>query len=397
MMRRLVRQRWLLFAAGITLLAVASVTVASLHAHTNGCIFDDGAAYCRMAAGKLATLPFSRRVLVPTVVSWLPGASLVVRFQLVALVCASGTTIATGLLALRLLRNRAATRVAYPAALAAAGFAALSPHLFRLALTEPVLVDQAAIFLGLLWCLLVTSSEGPPRALSPLLALLLVPTREAWLLPLLLATGVMVWMRHRVLAAATLVASLAGAVFTVTRPTWSVGPWSHYSTVVQVLHDGRVVLTHPDHALWAAFFGVGFAAVLALLLLTRWHALRGPLGIVFVVAVGHLLQAPLAGTDVSRYAAAAMPFAVVLAIVATVEVGTSRAFWSLVALTAATMLLWQPFRVAALGVHAYFSMYYPGPASAVIALSGLLLIATALIWVLRSGDALPGSAAGVTP
>jgi hypothetical protein len=350
-----------------------------------------------MAMGRLATLPFSRRVLVPAVVSWLPGGwSVVVRFQLVALVAASGATVASGLLTLRLLRDRASARVAYPAALAAAALVALSPHIFRLGLTEPVLVDQPAIFLGLIWCLLVTARTRALRAVSPLLVLLLVPTREAWVLPLLLATGVMVWMRRPFLATATLGATLAAAVFTFTRPSWSVGAWSHYSSVVQVLHDGRVALTHPDHTLWAVFFGVGFAAALALLLLSR-QRLRDPLGIVFVIAVGHLLEAPLAGTDVSRYAAAALPFAIVLAIVATVEVGTSRAFWSLVALTAATVLVWQPFRVAGAGVRAYFSMYYPGGASAMIALGGVVLIATTVIWVLRSTDALPRAPAGATP
>lgn len=389
-MRGFMRNGWLLVAGAIALLAIASVTVASVRAHANGCIFDDGAAYCRMALGRLATLPFSHRVLVPAVVSWLPaGWSVAVRFQLVALVAASGTTVASGLLTLRLLRDRTAPRVAYPAALAAAALVALSPHIFRMALTEPVLVDQAAIFLGLVWCLLVTARTRALRAVSPLLVLLVVPTREAWLLPLLLATGMMVWMRRRLLATATLIATLAAAVFTFTRPSWSVGPWSRYSTVVQVLHDGRVAVTHPDNALWAVYFGVGFAAALALLLLVRWQRLRGPLGIVFVIAVGHLVQAPLAGTDVSRYAAAALPFAIVLAIIATVEVGTSPAFWSFVALAAATVVLWQPFRVAGLGVSAYYSMYYPGRASAMIALGGLILIATSLSWVLRSIDALP--------
>src|SRR5205085_4420477 len=130
LMRRLVRNPWLLYAAAIALLAVASVTVASVRRPSNGCIFDDGVAYCRMVVGKLATLPFSRRVFVPAVVSWLPGGwSIVLRFQLLALLAASGVTIGTGLLTLRLLRDRTAPRVLYPAAFAAAALVALSPHL----------------------------------------------------------------------------------------------------------------------------------------------------------------------------------------------------------------------------------------------------------------------------
>src|SRR5438067_13015201 len=113
------------------MLAVASVTAAAIRAHSNGCIFDDGAAYCRMASGKLAQLPWARRVAVPALVSWLPGGwSMAVRFQLVALVASAGATVATALLTLRLVRERATPRVAYPAAVAAGALVALSPHLF---------------------------------------------------------------------------------------------------------------------------------------------------------------------------------------------------------------------------------------------------------------------------
>src|SRR5437016_2252421 len=102
------RNGWQIFAAAIVLVAVASVTVASVRAHANGCIFNDGWSYCRMAVGKLAPLAWSRRVLVPAVVSWLPGGwSVVGRFKFVALLGASGATVATGILALRLLRPRA--------------------------------------------------------------------------------------------------------------------------------------------------------------------------------------------------------------------------------------------------------------------------------------------------
>jgi hypothetical protein len=262
-----------------------------------------------------------------------------------------------------------------------------------MALTEPVLVDQAAIFLGLVWCLLATARTPALRFLSPLVVLLLVPTREAWLFPLLFATCVFWWMRQRALAAATLAATLASAAFTLTRPE---AP-GHYSTAIQVLHDGRVTLTHPTHAMWAVLFGVGLAAGLGLVLFLRRERIRGPVGLVLAVACAHLVQAPLAGTDVSRYAAAALPFAIVLAIVAAVDVGTTRAFRALVALTAATALLWQPFRVADPGVRAYASLYYPGAASTLIALGGLAVIATALIWVTRRNGVMTDPAARPTP
>jgi hypothetical protein len=319
--------------------------------------------------------------------------SVAVRFQLVALVAAAGATIATGLLTLRLVPERAAPRIAYPAALASAALVALSPHLFRMALTDPVLVDQAAIFLGLVWCLLVTARSPSLRWLSPLAVLLLVPTREAWVLPLLVATGVLWWMRQRALAAGTLGATLASAAFTFTRPR---AP-GRYDTVIQVLHDGRVTLTHPDHALWAVFFGVGLAAGLGLVLFTRRERLRGPIGLVLGVACAHLVQAPLAGTDVSRYAAAALPFAIVLALVAAVDLGSRHAFGALVALTAATALVWQPFRIAGAGVRSYVSMYYPGGTSAIVALGELVLIVVTLIWVLRSQGTIARPTAQATP
>lgn len=392
-MRPLVRNRWLLLAIALALLAVASVTAAFIRTRSNGCLFDDGVAYCRMALGKLAYPPWSRRVLVPAVVSWLPaGWSVVLRFKLIALVASSGATIGTGLLALRLIRDRATPRVAYACAVAAAALVALAPHYFRMALTAPVYVDQVAIFLGVVWCLLVTARARSLRSVSPLVVLLLIPTREAWVLPLLLAAGVLWWMRDRVLAAATLAAILIGAAFTFTRPSASGGAWSHYSGLIQVLHDGRMTLTHPDHALWGVFFGVGFVAFLAVLLFARWRRLRGPVGIVLAIACGHVLQAPLAGTDVCRYAAEAVPFAVVASLLAAIEAGSSRATWALGALTAATVLLWQPFRTPAPGAKAFQSMYTPGNSSVFIAIGGVILIVTTLIWTLRGPSAMPRSA-----
>jgi hypothetical protein len=262
-----------------------------------------------------------------------------------------------------------------------------------LALTTPVLVDQAAMFVGLVWCLLVTARAPWLRRISPLAVLLLIPTRETWVLPLLLATGVLWWTRQRILASATLLATVVAGAFTLTRPS---AP-GRFDTVLKVLHDGRVSLMHPDQAVWIVFFGVGFLAFLAVLLLARPRRLRGPTGIVFAIACAQLVQAPLSGSD-SRYAAAALPFAIALAIAATVEVGTRRVFWALIALTSATMLLWQPFRTAGAGVRSYVSMYYPSSATATaVALGGLLLIAAALVWVLRGDGAVAESAAEATP
>ena len=129
------------------------------------------------------------------------------------------------------------------------------------------------------------------------------------------------------------------------------------------------------------------SAALALLLIPRWRQLRGPPGIILVVACCHLVLAPLQGSD-SHYDAAALPYAIVLAIVATVVTGTKRAFWGLVALTGATVLLWQPFRVPAPGASAYASTYYPGGDSPLIAFGGIILITTTLIWVLGGMSAI---------
>jgi hypothetical protein len=200
---------------------------------------------------------------------------------------------------------------------------------------------------------------------------------------LLLATGVLWWIGERALAAATAVATLIGTVFTFTRPTSTVGPFGHFSSAIQILHDGRMTLMHPDRALWSVFFGAGLVTFLALLLFTRGRQLRGPVGIVLAFACAHVIQAPLGGTDVPRYAAQAVPFGAVLAMVAAAETRTPRAFWALSVLTAATVLLWQPFRVPSRGAAAYLTMYTPHGDAPVIALGGAVLIAVTLIWVLR--------------
>jgi hypothetical protein len=378
----------------IGVLALASIIVVALRAPSNGCLFDDGVAYCQMGLGKLTTLPWSRRVAVPALVTVLPHSwSVVFRFQLVALVSSLGATIGTCLLTLRLVRDRTTPRIAYSAAFSAAGFVALAPHLFRMALLAPVLVDQAAICLGVLWCLLVTALSKPLNWLSVSIALLLIPTREASIVPLLAAAAVLWWMRQRPLAAATVVATVIGTVFTFTRPTSTVGKFGHFSSAIQILHDGRMTLVHPDHALWSVFFGAGFVAFFALLVFACRHRLRSPVGVVLAIACVHVVQAPLGGTDVPRYAAQAVPFAAVLAVVAAIEIGTPRAFGALSVLTLATLLFWQPFRVPSRGAAPYMAMYEPGHGAWVIALGGVLLIAVTLGSVLRDVEFGPWIAA----
>lgn len=389
-LRRPLDNGWPLLAAVVGVLALASIIVTSLRAPSNGCMFDDGVAYCQMGLGKVTTLPWSRRVAVPALVTVLPQAwSVVFRFQLIAVVSSLGATIDTFLLTLRLVRERTTPRIAYSAAFTAASLVALAPHLFRMALLAPVLVDQAAIFLGVLWCVLVTANSKSLRWLSVPVALLLIPTREASIVPLLLAAGVLWRIRRRALAAATVVATSIGTIFTFTRPTSTVGKFAHFSSAIQILHDGRVTLIHPDRALWSVFFGAGFVTFLALLLIARRRQLPGPVGVVVTVACVHVLQAPLGGTDVARYAAEAVPFAAVLATVAVIEIGTPRAFVALTALTVVTLVFWQPFRVPGRGAARYAAMYEPGRGAWVIALGGVLLLAVTLRSVLRDVEVGP--------
>jgi hypothetical protein len=164
-------------------------------------------------------------------------------------------------------------------------------------------------------------------------------------------------------------------VFVLTRPSAS-GP---YSAVIESLHWAHLALVHPDRTVWAIFFGVGLCSAPALVPLARGRRLDGPIAIVFAVAVGQLVQALFAGADHSRLAAAALPFAVALAIAATVELGSARALAGLVVLVAATVLVWQPFRVPAPGVNGYAAMYYAGSSSAPVAVGGVILIMTVLV------------------
>src|SRR3954449_3749719 len=87
-----IESKWLVLATIIALLAVASIANAAISAQRNGCIFDDGVAYCRMAEGEHAAAPFSRRVLVPALASRLSGGSSIVDgFELIAMVASAAT------------------------------------------------------------------------------------------------------------------------------------------------------------------------------------------------------------------------------------------------------------------------------------------------------------------
>jgi hypothetical protein len=247
------------------------------------------------------------------------------------------------------------------------GLTALSPHVVPLALLAPVLVDQVAAVVGLAWLLTVTARRPGLVFVSPLLALIVVLVREAWALPLL-ACAVLVFLSgQRLLGLLTGLATLLGLGTALTAPALA-GP---YSSTTIALHSAKDALLHPLGAVWSLAFGAGVLGLLGLLV-GAWSLVgrrRGRRGVehasqrelVAVVGVAHLLLALVGGADVSRLAAAALPYAIALAVAWAVELPQPDGAWLLVVGVIVTALVWRPWIVVRRGEPAYFARYYPGP------------------------------------
>ena len=150
--------------------AVAAVTHLAVATARNGCVFADGDSYCRMARGATGDAPFSRRVLVPSLVGVLPHSwSIAVRFEIISVLGALAGTFGTFALTLRIVPARADTAQRRMVAATAAGalVAVFATH-FRLAFGVPILVDLPATRLGVVWCLLLLSRRPWLRVLGAL-------------------------------------------------------------------------------------------------------------------------------------------------------------------------------------------------------------------------------------
>ena len=373
--------RGLALGAVVGLLSALIVLRLTFSHPVSPCAFEDGEAYCSMASGGPAPIPFSRRLLVPAVVSWLPGSySLTGRFQAVAVTSVLVMIIGAMVLTRRLMPRSLPPGVRTGAAIVAASLTAVAPHTLRLALSWPALVDQAATALGLVWLLLVLTRVRVLVALSPFVAFATVAAREAWALPLLVVAAIL-WHRGRRLAAAlTGCGAIAAVLFGLLRPHASGG----YSTVRAILGAGKAGVTNPFGELWALVFAVGIVSVLGLL--TASTLRRGEAGayhVPVIAVIGSLLfEAVLTGSDVSRLASGALPFALALGVSEASRRTSLESDATLAVLTLASLLLWQPLRVLKAGDPSYLSYYYPrATASAMCAvLVALGLALTYRLW-----------------
>lgn len=185
-----------------------------------------------------------------------------------------------------------------------------------------------------------------------------------------------------------------GLLFELTRPSVP----NDYSSLDAVLGAGKAGLTDPVGTLWAVFFGVGVIAVLVLLPLQRWLRSRASpelLEALLLVAFGCLLvESVSTGSDVSRLAFGALPFAIPLAVAAAAKRDGAGGLPGLALLTLLTILLWQPFRTLPAGDQAYVSFYYPRTGATLAGLGALIASVAVLVVLLRADRSRAVASAG---
>ncbi len=366
-----------------TALAVAAVVHLAIVTERNGCIFTDGDNYCRMVRGGDGDAPFSRRPVIPAIVSVLPHSwSVVTRFEVIAVLSAVIVVVGTFALTYRLIPADPALRTRrLVAALAVADLVAVSPHTFRLAFSVPVLVDLPASALGLCWVLLLLARRRAATIAAVLCTVPLILTREAWALPLAAVVVRLAFLRRwwtaGSIAVLVAVSALVGTLLPHARP---------YPLSGELRLGWTFLKMHPGSPIWRLGLGVGLLpAILVLLLLRRyWPILTAPaMSIVVLIGVCHLAQAPIGGSDVPRIASAALPFLLAASAAAAVRIGSVGAA---AGLGVATAILWQPWRVIAPGTGAYDAFYYPSKDEAVqdaIGLSIAVVLVLAGYWSAR--------------
>ena len=167
----------LVVAALLVAAAVLAVAVYTTHPESirPACSFPDGESYCAIARGEHGKRPFSRRVGTPAVAHVLPG-SLDGQFRAIALVSLAISAVCSALLARRLARRMGVVdgRTLAATGTAAAAAVLIMPHGLRLALSVPILTDEAGLAVGLVWILLFTSKRAVVSTASLPAALLAV-------------------------------------------------------------------------------------------------------------------------------------------------------------------------------------------------------------------------------
>lgn len=370
------RWRWVL--AGAVAVAAVAVTLRTvLYGGDAGCEFIDGESYCAAARGDAAAVPFNRRPLMPFLVRLVHPGGIAAGFRLWSLLSLAVLAVGVYLLTRRLARATGAGGAA-ASAVTAAGLTVLMPHAIRLAWVYPVMTDLTAMALGVVW-VLVLSGRRPMAA--PVLAFVLVLSREQWVLPVLV---VAIWLarRHRVNALLHAGAAFAGGLVDLLQP---------HSGIVYTT-DLRAALRHLVHidGIWSAMVVV---VVVCLYLAGRPVPFRpGPLEMLLLLVGGS--QAVLGffgGDDIPRLLAGALPFLLPLAL--GWSRGTAGDVLRLLAATVVLVFLWRVWELPS--PTDYSTLFRPYDLVAVTrprldldigvaAAAGLLLLASRVVTMRRA-------------
>ena len=302
----------------------------------NGCGWD-GASYCAMTQGQLVAEPFSRRVLLPWVVSLFAKDSPVGGFKIVNAIAVVGLVVAT----LWLLRVLAPTRFTAAAVLSVGSLVLLNPWTAHLYFTYPVLTDFASAALAISWCATALRPTRAFTALGFLSLVLLGLTREQWPLVVVGAAWMAVGFGLRTWRWALATTGFAAAVmaFVFTRPT-SAPAGSLTSVIATWVHES---FANPEQLARMVFMAITGLGLLAFVPLLRprsvWRDAR--LRWICVVAIGDIVVSLFAGGDTDRILMPSGLLLLVVGVVLAVNDPTLVLSWALLAI--ATVITWHPF------------------------------------------------------
>ena len=382
----------------ITLVVVAvaatlwQIFVSDLIEVADGCGWD-GAVYCDMARNSVVMEPYSRRVLLPGVVSAFSGDDPVTGFRVVnALACAALVAAAVWLY-VRLSEGSAESW----ACASVAALVILNPWTVHLYLTYPVLTDFASAALITAWAATVLRGGRWDTLAGFALLVALTLTREQWSLVAIGAAWLAVLLglrRGRWALGVTLVGS-AGLAFTFTRTT------SQPAGPLRAVYEFWLSesLTSSEHLARLSFMVAGGLGIVSLLLVMRPQlVLRSrPVLWVCLVALANTIISVFAGGDTDRIL---MPSGILLLCAATACATRDvflRPAWCLLAL--ATVVTWHPFVTAGPDAASWLSFYglRVTPLATVMdrvtsdaAVAGPLILAAVLSARLGSGAGWPG-------
>lgn len=370
--------------AGVAMVTAVILTVATLSIRpVAGCAFADGESYCAVARGELAHRPFNRRPLVPLLVRLFHPGGIISGFQFWALLSLGFLVVGVAALTASLTATVTARRNDLASPLMAASLVLLMPHGVRLAWVYPVFTDITAMALGVFW-LVILASRRP--GFAPLVALLAVLCREQWAVPVLLVGIWLILRRQHAVGWTHVAVAVLGAVVDLTRPHTGFS----YTTTLQRAAGNFVHQVGPVSV-------IVITGVIAALYLTSrpWNERVGAQEIpLLIVAVFNMCFGVIAGSDVPRLIAAAVPFLICLALAWSSRPGQSPL--RLVVTVLSLFVLWRVWQLPS--ASAYKELFKPFEVPGTdfrVALEVLLAITVMayLFWTRTKPDRTAGASA----